>query len=344
VARALSWFEPYLDEQGLLNEVPGWVFIDWADVDRRGQCTAFNALYYAALRHASDLTRLAGAPAQGRRYRRLARALREAINDRLWDEARGVYVDARADGVQSRRVGQQANAACIALGIAPRARWSRSLASVLDESRLEATSTELGGPDPAPFDEDHDVVLAQPFFMHFVHRALAAADRHRDLIDNIRRRWGAMIEAGSTTFWEHWHGKDSQCHAWSATPTYDLSTEVLGVRPLTPGFAVFAVEPHPAGLSWARGAFPSPAGEIAVAWEHGEGWFRLEVEVPPGCRAQVRMPPPARGRCARVTANDTPVWADGAARPNKLGITAAGAGRTVHLEATAGRYQFEAKQ
>jgi len=344
VARALSWFEPYLDEQGLLNDVPGWVFIDWADVDRRGQCTAFNALYYAALRHASDLARLAGAPSQARRYRRLARALRDAINDRLWDEARGVYVDACVDGVQGRRVGQQANAACIALGVAPRARWSRILAYVMDESRLQVTSTELGGPDTTPFDEERDVVLAQPFFMHFVHRALAAAGRSRELIDNVRRRWGAMIEAGSTTFWEHWHGRDSQCHAWSATPTFDLSTEVLGVRPLTPGFALFAVEPHPAGLDWARGAFPSPAGEIAVAWEHGESWFRLEVEVPPGCRAHVLIPSPARGRCVSATANGTLVWADGAPRSNTLGITAARAGRSVRLTVPAGRYQFEARQ
>jgi alpha-L-rhamnosidase len=344
VARALAWFEPYLDQHGLLNEAPGWIFIDWADVDRRGQCTALNALYHAALQHAADLARLAGAPSLSRRYRRLARAVRNALNARLWDEARGVYVDACFEGEQSRRVSQQANAACIALGVAPRARWPRILAYVLDDSRLKATSTELGEIGPANFDEEHDIVLAQPFFMHFVHRALAAAGRHHDLLDNLRRRWGAMLEAGSSTFWEHWHGEESQCHAWSATPTFDLSTEVLGVRPLAPGFARFAVEPHPAGLDWARGAFPSPAGDIAVAWKRGEDSFRLEAGVPPGCRARVAIPPPARGRWASVKANGTPLWADGAPRPNRLGIAAAGAGRSARLEAPAGRYVFEARQ
>jgi len=351
VARALAWFEPYLDQDGLLNDVPGWIFIDWAEVDRRGQCTALNALYYASLQHAAVLARLAGAPALALHYRAIARAVRDALNARLWDEARGVYVDACVEGVQSRRVSQQANAACIALGLAPRPRWPRMLAYVLDESRLKATSTELGGPDTASFDEEHDVVLAQPFFMHFMHRALAAAGRHHDLLDNLRRRWGAMLEAGSSTFWEHWHGEESQCHAWSSTPTFDLSTEVLGVRPLAPGFASFAVEPHPAGLDWARGVFPSPAGDITVAWEHGEGSFRLEVEVPSGCRARVLIPPPARGRYDRVEANGTPVWADGVPHPNRLGIAAAGAGRSLRLEAPArpaggpaGRYVFEARQ
>jgi hypothetical protein len=227
------------------------------------------------------------------------------------------------------------------------------LAYVLDESRLKATSTELGGFDTASFDEEHDVVLAQPFFMHFMHRALVAAGRHRDLLDNIRRRWGAMLEAGSSTFWELWRADlslstpdtdASQCHAFSATPTFDLSTEVLGVRPLAPGFALFAVEPHTAGLDWARGAFPSPAGDITVAWEQAEGSFRLEVEVPSGCRARIAIPPPTRGRWGRVESNGMPVWADGAARPNRLGVAAASAGRSVRLEAPAGRYLLEARQ
>jgi hypothetical protein len=345
VARALAWFEPHLDRHGLLNDVPGWIFIDWAEVDRRGQCTALNALYYAALQHAAVLARLAGAPALARHYRATGRDVRDALNSRLWDEGRGVYVDACVEGVRSRRVSQQSNAACIALGVAPCARWPRILAYILDESRLKATSTGFGDSGTAArFDEERDVVLAQPFFMHHLHRALAAAGRHRDLLDNLRRRWGAMLEAGSSTFWEHWHGEASQCHAWSATPTFDLSTEVLGVRPLAPGFARFAVEPHPAGLDWARGAFPSPAGDITVAWEHSKGSFRLEVEVPSGCRARVAIPPPARGRWASVAANGTPVWADGASRSNRLGIAAAGAGRSLRLEAPAGRYVFEARQ
>ncbi len=345
VARGLAWFESHLDEHGLLNDVPGWLFIDWAEVDRRGECTALNALYHAALRHAAGLARLARTPSLARRYRNLARAVREAINARLWDDARGVYIDACVEGAQSRRVSQQANAACIALGVAPRAHWSRIFASILDESRLKATGTGLGDVGgAAQLDEEHDVVLAQPFFMHHLHRALAAAGRQGDLLDNIRRRWGAMLEAGSSTFWEHWHGEASQCHAWSATPTFDLSTEALGVRPLEPGFVRFAVEPRTAGLNWARGAFPSPAGEITVSWEREKGRFRLEVEVPQGCRARVSIPPPARGRWAGVDANGTPVWADGLPRPNRLGIAAGRAGRSLRLEAPAGRYVLEARQ
>jgi hypothetical protein len=45
-----------------------------------------------------------------------------------------------------------------------------------------------------------------------------------------------------------------------------------------------------------------------------------------------------------VEANGTPVWADGRPRRNRLGIVAAGAGRSLRLDAPAGRYVFEARQ
>jgi alpha-L-rhamnosidase len=52
-----------------------------------------------------------------------------------------------------------------------------------------------------------------------------------------------MIAAGSTTIWELWSPLASQCHAWSTTPTFDLSTYVLGVTPLADGFAITLIAP-----------------------------------------------------------------------------------------------------
>ena len=36
-------FEKYRDLEGLLRDVPNWVFSDWADIDKRGASTALNA-------------------------------------------------------------------------------------------------------------------------------------------------------------------------------------------------------------------------------------------------------------------------------------------------------------
>jgi hypothetical protein len=321
VARAMAWFERHLDEHGLLASVPGWLFIDWAELDRWGECAALNAIYCHALGDAARIARWSGARGEAARYKALAARVRRALNRRLWDDKRGVYVDARAEGRRSRRVSQQTNALFIAYDIAPKERWPRILAAITDEGRLRATSTGPGDPAVRDFDEERQVVLAQPFFMHHVHRALARAGEHHLLIDNIRRRWGAMLEAGATTFWEHWHGRDSQCHAWSATPTYDLSTEVLGVAPLEPGFRQFVVAPKPAGLDWARGVFPSVRGDIAVSWKRGPRLFRLEVDVPPETAARIVVPPPDEGQWRAIRVNGVVVWRDGALQANTVGIT-----------------------
>ncbi len=290
VVRAVAWFERHVGGDDLLVEPPGWIFIDWAEVDKRGACAALNALLVAALYNAAAMADHEHAAAHAARWRALAARIVGALNARLWDEARGVYVDALVAGEQSRRVSQHANAAMIMAGVAPPERWARMLDYILDAARLVETSTEMLV-QPAAFDEERNVVLAQPFFSHFVHRALALAGRHDAIVENIRARWLPMLDAdGTETLWEHWHGRESRCHAWSATPVYDLSREVVGVRPLAPGYASFSVEPYTAGLAWAEGRYPSPRGDIGVAWRIAEGRFVLELDVPPGSEARVVLP------------------------------------------------------
>jgi hypothetical protein len=298
IGRAIAWFERHLDADGLLADVPHWIFVDWAEVDKRGQVTALNAQFVAALRAAAGLAHLSGCSPQADRWAALAGRIADAINRLLWDAARGVYVDARRCGQQSRRVSQQTNAMAIACDVAPVERWAGILAYIMDDERLMLTRTGESDPHLTPLDEERQVVMAQPFCCHHLHRSLSKAGEGAALLANIRRRWGAWIAAGEPTFWELWElgEASSTCHAWSATPTFDLSTEVLGVAPLAPGFRRFCVAPRPADLTWAEGICPSPAGDIAVAWRQEADRFELTVTVPASAEAEVVLP-----------ANGTPV-------------------------------------
>jgi hypothetical protein len=101
-----------------------------------------------------------------------------------------------------------------------------------------------------------------------------------------------MLDQGASTFWEMWSGAGkrrtrSHCHGWSAAPTFFLSTYVLGVQPLAPGFARVKIEPHPGNLHWARGRIPTPYGLIDIAWERPEGGaLKLTATVPEGIRVE----------------------------------------------------------
>lgn len=294
VARALQWFERHLNDDDLLTDVPHWVFVEWAETDKKGQVTALNALYVAALRVAADIARRVDHGRAAVHYDRLAQQVGDAVNRLLWDETRGVYADARRDGRLSRRISQQSNAAAIAFGVAPRERWARIWARVLDPQRLVLTYALGSDGKVTPFDESTAVVQAQPFYCHFLHRALRMDGRVAAIVDNIRSRWSELLANGESTLRETWQLDPitSMCHAWSATPTFDLSTDVLGVSPLAPALRQLRIAPQLLDLTWARGSFPTPHGELLVAWTHQAGRLELEVGVPEGCSAEIVCPLP----------------------------------------------------
>ena len=292
MARALQWFECHLSEDDLLTDVPQWVFIDWAELDKKGQVTALNALYVAALRTAAIVARQVEHARAAAGYESTADRVTAAINRLLWDEERGVYVDARRDDRLGRRVSQQSNAAAIAFDIAPRGRWDRIFAAILDESRLVLTYALGHDGKSTIFDQETKIVRAQPFHSHFLHRALRAAGRFDALVNNIRAHWASMLADGEATLRETWQLEPmtSKCHAWSGTPTFDLSTDVLGVTPVAPGFRRLRIAPRVAGLQWAKGRFPTPHGDVEVAWIFTDGRFELMAGVPANCEAEIVCP------------------------------------------------------
>lgn len=118
----------------------------------------------------------------------------------------------------------------------------------------------------------------QPYFMHFVFNAIAKADLFDEFALPQIARWKILPDTQS--FFEMWDQGD-RSHAWNATPLFQMSGRILGVEPLEPGFRMFRVEPHLAGLKWAKGTVPTPHGDIRVSVEPGS----IEITVPPGTEA-----------------------------------------------------------
>lgn len=288
-------FERWRDPDGLLHGLPGWVFVDWAQTERAEVVGAVNGLHAAALDDLAGLVdHLGGDTVRAAELRARAERTRAGF-ELLWDEGRGAYVDAADAKGPRRRISQQTNAAAIVSGCAPPARWPSMLERILDESRLRVTATPADLPrtaqllgqwfEPEGFDAEHDVVAAQPFFAHVLHQAVAAAGR-RDLVADLCRRWWPQIQRGNTTFEEYWDaapGTASRAHAWAATPTYDLVTHILGVRPTSPGYATTSITPWFGDLSRLRGTVPTPHGPIEVDLTRAGG----TVTIPPGITATV---------------------------------------------------------
>jgi len=153
------------------------------------------------------------------------------------------------------------------------------------------------------------------FYGYYVLEARAKAGDYIGCLQLMREYWGAMLDLGATSFWEHFDmewargagrideivpeempdvhrdfGEHcyiglrlSLCHGWAAGPTAWLSEHVLGVTPASPGFRTAAVNPHLGDMQWARGTVPTPFGVVEVSHELlDNGKIKSTVVAPSG--------------------------------------------------------------
>ena len=278
VQNALKWFARYVSPNKLLAGTPGWIFMDWAPLDQRGEVAALNALYTRALEVAGLLSEIVNARPLAIRYRALAREVRAAFHRQFWNAGRNAYVDCRVGDEPSAVVSQQTNSLAVLLDIAP----SQFRHAVL-ETICGANTTS---------DPDGVVACGSPYASFYLLGALHRAGAHAFALDYIRARWKRMLDAGATTWWELWNPDGSWCHGWSAGPTYLLTTHILGVQPTAPGWRSFEVRPQPCGLEWAQGTVPTPLGDVAVEWRVEDGRCKTMVRAPVGAKYRVIEPEP----------------------------------------------------
>jgi hypothetical protein len=292
VERTLRWFETFLGDDGLLEDVTGWVLLDWASVYASGRSSALNALWARALEDLADMASWLGNAGTAR----WAGTRREDVRagfDLFWDERRGVYIDHVVDGVARRPAAQHGGAAALAAGLVPVERVERVVAGLTDRSRLVRHSWVMdtvvvgggatgfihlvtGYPEPT-WDVEHQMVEAEPFFRYVLHDGLARCG-HADRVADLCRDWTVFLDAGETTWPECWVG-GTRCHGWSSTPTRDLIVHTLGITPADPGFASVRVEPALGDLDWARATVPSPHGPITVE-ARADGTIEVDSPVP----------------------------------------------------------------
>lgn len=319
--------------------------MDWHPQDGTkltGTVTAFNVLYYRALRDASLMAWALGDQSNGNAYDAEATLVKNAINGTLFDTATGLYD--LSDQIHDV-MAQDANALAIAYDVAPPEQRTSILA------RLAAT---LGTPNGtmaftpgSPYSQ-----VVSPFVSSFEVWARFEANDAAGALALIRNEWGHMrpgtpYYSGAT--WESMgmdgtplppasaHGAfPSLAHGWASGPTSALSKYVLGVRPLEPGYRSWLVQPQPGDLTWAQGRVPTPLGPIDVQWQNTPQGFVMTVVVPPGTVGTVGLPPGVTA--SSVSVNGQP------ARLEKLaslrGVPASRLGHAYLRNLSPGRYRI----
>lgn len=276
--RVLEYFAGHERRDGLVGGFDGlWVFLDWQDLYRADFSALLNLMYLQALRWAAAIGQVAGDPAIAADCERKAAALAEAVENYFYDHKAKVWRDGfdASAGVRVEAISQHTNALAVLLRLKPEVH-----PVIAKEVLLKGAASRRGR-----------ILTASPFFYAYVLDALVETGHRTEAIDIIRGKWGEMLDAGATTFWENWDGAASRCHAWSASPLYHLSQQILGVMPVDIGWKQVRIAPLPAGVESARGQVPTPLGIVRVEWElAGEDQLAVRVDIPPQMEAEFVSP------------------------------------------------------
>lgn len=312
IQRTLRWFDAFRQSDGMLNQMPYWVFLGWSNPYKDGESSILNALYVHALENGAELAEVAGDPRSAQRFRAQARQIRAGFNAKFWMPARGLYADTWKNGHPSDYSSQIANADAVLFGFAQPAAVDSILQKITDPANLVQQQFDAKTGDmnmQQKYDPKRFIKQAQTYGSNFVLQALVAHGHEGAALELIRKGWGPMAAEGNGTFWEHFtENAGTSCHAWSASPTYILSRSVLGVSATAPGYAAYRVAPQVADLTWAKGVVPTPQGVVAVDWrlQRGAGGskeFVLNLSIPADAKVEVALPSLAGHSPARVRLN-----------------------------------------
>ena len=270
LAHLMETLDASRNADGLLENLPGWNFIDWvaepkewyrgdAPDGRLGKgANAPNNLFYSlALKGVIDVSRALGRYTESRAYEDRKLALDAAIRKAFWDEARGAVADTRAHDTFSE------HAQCLAI-----------LADALPADEAKRAARTLV--------DDPDLSRTTVYFSHYLFEAylkcgfgdriLKKLDLWRDFVKTGLK---TPLESPSPTL-----NARSDCHAWGSHPIYNLITGVAGIRPGSPFFRTVRVTPAPGGLTNLKASCAHPDGVVKVDLRFADGAASGIVETP----------------------------------------------------------------
>ncbi len=281
IVRYLRYTATKADADGCVSHGLG----DWVSVDRKHMPnTAYtvSCYYFQAQRIAAEIAKLRGDAHAAAKFAAGADRTLRGIN-RKYYKGGGVYDNG----------GQTAQGMAVAFGLP-----EPSERKAVEAALVKSVEVANGHVDMGLYGTKH------------VFRALARIGRAdlawKMLVNPTRPSPVEWLQKGGTTLWEDWSDGSSRNHimfgdfvGWAyqylagISPREAEGSTSAVTLPVAGGnaFRRVTIEPHPVpGLEWVRASVDGPSGEIVSSWKVANGQFSLEVTVPPGSRALVRMP------------------------------------------------------
>ena len=273
--KLLDRFAGYVGDNGLIENPPDYMFVDWIYIDgismhhppkALGQ-SVLNMFCVGALESAAKIFDALGLPEAGKNCLARREALRAAINQHLFDPERGLYFEGlntptpahllcgwMPQNVEKRYYLNHSNILAACFGVCD------------DHTARELVRKIMAGEIEGDY---------QPYFTHYLFEAIYRLGLRETYTRELAARWIAPTKECPKGLVEGFvapepgYGFDHS-HAWGGTPLYSLPKALMGLTVKEPGMRAITLSPSLLGFGFAKTQLMTPYGKVTVDMKAGE--------------------------------------------------------------------------
>ena len=232
--------------------------------------------YYAEfVRRTAELAGMLGDTETRDRYRALWPQIRDAFNAAFFDAERNVYREDPEDD----EVLQTAQVVPLAFGLVPRERRDEVAETIVADVEASGGNLDTG-------------VVGTRYLLEELTAAGHLDTAYGIVTQRDKPSWGEWIDLGYTSLPENWGPtiRSLDHHMFGSVGQW-LFEDLAGVEPLKPGYEEIEIKPEipSRGLDSASMSLDTVRGRVSSAWRRTESGVVLDVTVPPGSRAVLRL-------------------------------------------------------
>ena len=274
VLKLMKWFTRYENSDGLLEKLPGWVFVEWSEANKFVQDVNYpsNMLYAASLATAGRLYQL---PELQQKADRIRAVVRKQSFDGEFFVDNAVRRNGKLEVTRNRSEVCQYFA--FFFGVADRDR----------DAKLWATLRDDFGPTRVARKKFVEIHPANSFVGNVLRlELLSQAGCSQQIIDESVDYLLYMADR-TGTLWENVLACASCNHGFQSHAVHLLYRDVLGIRKVDTVKKEVAIRIPNVKLDWCKGDMPTPDGGVRLEWWREGELIGYRVSLPEGYRVKV---------------------------------------------------------
>lgn len=265
----LSYLKPFENEDGLLEGLDGWVFVEWSKANDYVQDVNYpsNMLYAGAMAATGRLYGMDGLVGR-------SDALKAKIREQSFDGTFFIDNAVRENGklTVTKNKSEVCQYYAFFFGIAAPETYA---------DLWKALVTEFG-PNRNEAEVYPEIGKANAFIGNYLRLELLSRFRMgRQLVRESRDYFLYMVDQ-TGTLWEHSEDTASCNHGFASHIVYWLYKNVLGVREIDISAKTISIAVEDLDLCWCEGRIPLERGFLSMRWWKEQGSILYTLDVPEG--------------------------------------------------------------